>query len=89
MKAKLTFDLTDSDQAAEFRRAINGNGAYAALWDIAQEIFRPARKHGYQEQELRDLMEATPKAEDLVAALEAKFYRILEEQGVDLSKDWT
>ena len=53
-----------------------------ALWDIAQNIFRPARKHGYSDPKLEALL--TDQSADLVGLLEEKFYEILAERGIDL-----
>lgn len=86
MKAKLEFDLTDSDQVTAFRRAVKAGDAFCALWDIGQEIFRPARKHGYDDRRLLDWDKMNPV--ELVSILEARFYEILAERDIDLSRDW-
>ena len=53
-KATLTFNLDDPEDKANFKKAANANEAYLALWSIAQEIFRPARKHGYSGAQLNE-----------------------------------
>lgn len=90
MRAKLEFDMADSDDASEFRRATKASEAFAALWEISQEIFRPARKHGYSDTTLSEAMDSeTVDKSELIHRLEVKFYSILEERGIDLSRDWS
>lgn len=90
MKATLKFDLTDSDQVGEFHRAVKAGDAYSALWEIAQEIFRPARKHGYSDTRIVAMMgQCGEHAEGLVAELERRFWEILSERNIDLDRDWT
>lgn len=45
------------DEEPELRYATQGKDANLALWSVAQEIFRPARKHGYPSTEIQQLME--------------------------------
>jgi hypothetical protein len=47
MKATLTFNLPDEER--EFKDAVNGGNMSIAIFNIQQEIFRPARKHGYSD----------------------------------------
>lgn len=90
MKAVLKFDLTDSDQVSAFHRAVNASAAYAALWEISQEIFRPARKHGYSDPQINAMLgHCGDHGEGLVSELEKKFYEILTERNIDLSRDWS
>jgi len=83
-KATLEFDLTDNTERAEFTRAATADQAYGALWDIAQELFRPARKHGYNDKVLSALLEH-PEVATAIAMLEDEFYRILEANEVSLN----
>jgi hypothetical protein len=94
MKAKLEFDLDDFSDRKAHKRCVSATDAYIALHKIANEIFRPNRKHGY-EKDLEDLFEQcdsikTPLGFDsdagteIVSKLESKFYNILEELGLDL-----
>lgn len=80
-KAKLEFDLNDSYERSAHKRAVSATDAYIALHKIANNLFRPARKHGYSEEGLQNLSQETI---DAIGLLEEKFYNILEEQGVDL-----
>lgn len=79
--ATLTFQLPDED--AEWKQAAHAQAAYAALWEIAQEVFRPARKHGYMDQRIQAALEAGD-GPMLVGLLEEKFYDILREHDVVL-----
>lgn len=89
-KLEITFD-----DPTELRQYLQSNEVRAALWDIAQEVFRPARKHGYNDGHLNQLIEESgefnhPKygyltrGTEIVSLLEKKFYEILEQHGVSL-----
>lgn len=96
----LIFPLEDYYEEAGFKRAVKADAAYSALWDIGQEIFRPARKHGYNDKKLNDLLDAykVPStsgygdydypAYEVVSMLEDKFYEILSENGINLDEDY-
>jgi hypothetical protein len=53
MKATLTFNLPEEQQ--EFKNAVDGWKAFMALEEIWQNVFRPARKHGYGHPKLQNL----------------------------------
>ncbi len=79
MKAILEYNLPEDQE--DFTRATKALDMELALWDIANEVFRPARKHGYADQELNALAENNT---ELIGLLEQKFYAILEEKGISL-----
>jgi hypothetical protein len=79
MKAILEYTLPEDKE--DFERATKALDMELALWDIANEVFRPARKHGYPDPELSRLAENN---EELIGLLEQKFYAILEERGIKL-----
>lgn len=79
MKAILEYNLPEDQE--DFIRATKALDMELALWDIANEVFRPARKHGYADQELNTLAENNT---ELIGLLEQKFYAILEEKGISL-----
>ena len=91
---RLEYNLEEPYAKNAFKRACSADDVYIALHDIAQQIFRPARKHGYQDQEIQSKLEncgTYPDGEfegshghDLVRLLEKSFYRILEERDVNL-----
>jgi hypothetical protein len=60
-KATLSFNLPEERE--EFKMATKAGDMSGALWDIAQEVFRPARKHGYPDQRIQTLID---KLNDLV-----------------------
>jgi hypothetical protein len=80
MKATLEFNLPED--RSEFTLACNGAKYHSAIWDISQEVFRPARKHGYSgNQRLNELLEA-PGVSEAIDHLAEIFYRILDEHEV-------
>ncbi len=90
MQAILKFKLPEEQE--EYELAVNGGKANAALFDVRQEIFRPARKHGFSDKKIQDLIErldahANPETGDngathLISLLEDKFSEILAHYGV-------
>lgn len=54
MKGILEFNLPEEQE--EFDRAASAGKYSAALFDIRQEVFRPARKHGYGRQDVHNLL---------------------------------
>lgn len=81
MKGILEFNLPEERE--EFQMASNAVKYSIAIHDIGNEVFRPARKHGYADQELQQLIEKNPDAAEIISLLESKFYEILREHGVD------
>lgn len=82
-KATLRFNLEDPEDRHEFERMNAAASMANALWTISQEVFRPARKHGYPDTELREL---TDHEVEVIGLLEKKFYEILNDNEVDLNK---
>lgn len=97
-KASIHFNLPEEMQ--EFHDAVHAADYKLALWEIAQEIFRPARKHGYADAAIQKILDKTDEAvvvadvggimyevgagSELVNMLERKFYEILREKGIEL-----
>jgi len=92
-KGILEFDLEEPDARDAFKRAVLADDAYMVLHEISDEIFRPARKHGYPDrriqnyindldQKLRD-NEQNPILE-VLSLLEENFRDILTEHGIVL-----
>ena len=54
-KAILKFTLPDDD--AEFQLALSAGKMHSALWNVGQEVFRPARKHGYPNERTQHLLD--------------------------------
>lgn len=71
--------------------AINGWRKQAAIDEVGNEVFRPARKHGYGDTEINTILahldglceqDVTPEglwARDLIHALERKFWEIMND----------
>ena len=86
MKASLHFNLPEDQN--EFEAAVAAGRMKALLWDIAQEIFRPARKHGYPDISMKKFTDENGELADNVAeaigVLEEKFYEMVREYSIDL-----
>lgn len=82
-KVTIEFDIQDQHDDICVRRALNADEAYFALSDIRNEIFRPARKHGYSDREIEAIFDEE-KHGHLIAMLEKKFHEILLEHGITL-----
>lgn len=83
-KGILKFDLDEPYEEKRFKRAVKAEDAYLVLWDLAQEVFRPARKHGYSNQKIQRLLDKSIKGTELIGELESMFYRLIEEYGIEL-----
>lgn len=83
---KVTLEYTLPEDSYEFEAALAGADAAIALHYIANDIFRPARKHGYSDQRIIDAVGACGKdnANNLIGLLESKFYEILGERGIEI-----
>ncbi len=84
---KITIEA-DSDHELEekLRRSLNADKYLAALNEIAQDIFRPARKHGYPDQKIQELLNSSEKCEEIISLLEDKFHEIIQEHGFGLDE---
>ncbi len=79
MKATITFTLPD--EAEEYAECMNAAKYKNALWDVRQLIFRPIRKHGYDEETFDELSQ-NDQVRAFVEFLETKFNHILEENEI-------
>lgn len=55
-RATLSFKLPDEEEA--FHHAVKAEAMATFLWDVENEIFRPARKHGYPDGAVSRLLAA-------------------------------
>jgi len=78
----VTYTLPEED--AEMKLALKASEYQQVLYKISQEIFRPARKHGYDNAKLQALMNDNPASCEIVGMLEDMFYEIVKEEGVEL-----
>ena len=96
MRAKLEFDTTDEEDSREFKRCVNATNAYSVIQAIAHDIFRPYRKHGYQDFKIQKMIDNCPTFKDadgdetdhcseIISLLEDKFYELLSDYNIDLS----
>lgn len=83
MKAILEYNIEDAYEKLAFKRASSADDAYLALVTIANEVFRPHRKHGYSDKEL-DAATDTDDGFLVAEKLEDMFYEILKKYNVDL-----
>jgi len=88
MKAMLEFNLPEEN--IEFKHAVDGSKAHAALCDIQDEVFRPARKHGYPDKDIAEILEKIESSspnkylgEELIRLLEDKFIEILDVYNIE------
>lgn len=83
MEVTMKFDLPEENET--FKQFFGGPAYKAVLDDVAEKIFRPARKHGYSNPAIELLLE---KLDDdglnLISLLETIFYELLEEHEVKL-----
>lgn len=86
-KGILEFNLDEPADKLAFKRANNSTDAYLVLFAIANDLFRPARKHGYNSPSIpeMDIQNWDDKTYAVVSELESMFYQILERYGVDLN----
>ena len=78
----IKFALPEED--AEMKLALKASSYQQALYKVAQEIFRPARKHGYDNAKLQALMNDNPASYEIVGMLEDLFFEIVKEEDIDL-----
>lgn len=81
------------DNEADALAAINGWRKQAAIEEVGNEVFRPARKHGYGDSEINTILAHLDSlceenktteglwASDLIHALERKFWEIVNAEG--------
>jgi len=87
----LKFDISDIDGELAFKRAVKVDDYCAALLDVANEVFRPHRKHGYSSKKLQDIINISYDDDknlvlDMISLLEDMFYEIMEENDINLDK---
>jgi hypothetical protein len=78
MKKILEFNCPEENE--EYRLHEKGPNAFRAIERIRNEVFRPARKHGYSDEKITELIKKNPGAEELIGELESLFWSILQEE---------
>jgi hypothetical protein len=79
MKAQLIFNLDDPDDRDSHQMAVKARDMTIALSEIRMRMFRPSRKHGFNDEYLNQINDANP---ELFAKLETMFNEICEEYDV-------
>lgn len=79
---RITYNLPEED--AEMHLALKAAAYQHALYRVAQEIFRPARKYGYDNAKLQEIMDANPASFEIVGMLEDMLHEIVSEEGIEL-----
>lgn len=82
MKTKITFTFDDEnyDDKRESLRVLKANEAFNALFEIQQQVFRPARKHGYpqaQHHPLLDVEKWSDETYEVVGKLEELYLEVV------------
>jgi len=78
--AILIFDLDTNRE--EFELAQKAGAMASALFEVRQDLFRPARKHGYQDTRLLELEKENPGFEEIIGRLEELYTEILIEHDI-------
>jgi hypothetical protein len=78
----LRFKLPEEE--VEFELAQRASDLNGAISDISNEVFRPARKHGYGDEEITELIKKLGESDAcaLIGLLEKKFISILEDRDI-------
>lgn len=89
----LHFNLDTPGGRMAMARALAADNAYQALSEVREQLFRPARKHGYGRQEIANALEIANKETDgagtlLVALLEDLYTNILRDLSIDMENTW-
>ena len=64
---------------------IKGPDYHHAFYEIADKVFRPARKHGYNDLKINEALDKCgDHGEELVGLLEEMFHEVLREEEVNL-----
>lgn len=86
-RPKVTIMFTEPGEAVH---ALRSGDYRSALWEIQQQVFRPARKHGYSDAIIASFLgESVPEAEraarhELIGRLEELYLQVLQDDGIDL-----
>ena len=86
-EAILKFNMQDADEREAFKQAFHGTDLYLSLVDVRNTIFRPARKHGYSDSAVAELIaliedQMPGTAAELIGRLEQLFNEILQDNNL-------
>jgi len=78
MKATLEFDLDCPEDRLQHKKAVDAADLSIFLWDLEQDLFRPARKHGYPDsvigRRLNELLEQDGAVSEAISLLESLYF---------------
>ena len=83
MEKKIILTMTDEDNDSDMLRYLNGPKYAIALWEISQEIFRPARKHGYSDRQVNEYLDGNDTYL-AIGRLEEMFFEILAKHNLEI-----
>jgi len=82
---RIVWDPTNVEEADLQQNILDAvRGGFSVLSEIRNRVFRPARKHGYSDHKIRELLQKIPDGlgEELVSELERIYGETIEEQGL-------
>ena len=83
MRISIKYDPESLTETREVAKLSKNTLAFIALYQISENIFRKARKYGFTDPKLNDLMEKLgPDAYELIGALEQEFNDVLTQYGL-------
>ena len=71
--SKVTLEFNLPEEQEELAITQNAYKMHAAFWNIGNDLFRPARKHGYSDQRLSDLIHFLDQAAAALGSSEEKW----------------
>ena len=86
MKAILEFNLDDPDDRRSHLEATKAKDTLIFLFDVEQQVFRPARKHGYPDnpigRRLNELLDTNGATAEVIGLLEDYYWELKNQHGV-------
>lgn len=79
MIAILKYNLDKPEDKVDHHLAMQASKLARLLDFVEQEIFRPARKHGYTDTKLQALLDTTEQGVELIGKLEKLYYEFKRE----------
>jgi len=83
-KIVIEFNIESGFDEKSAMRALKADTAYNAISDIFKEVFRPARKHGYNDCRINSILDNSHDADELISLLEERFFKVLMDNNIDL-----
>lgn len=88
IKTYLSFNDQSEEDMEKFKLMMKATDMSLALWEIAQDVLRPHRKHGYSDNNrLNELLQSEQHGESVneaIGLIEDMFYKVLNERSIDL-----